>query len=95
MMNVLMPFAKDSQLSKDFYRKASKYIKYLSEVLDLTKEHDRLFYSPSLSKTKIQPCINLRHISMFSLTVFVFGWSDSNFRSKMSNVFLKNSNALG
>jgi hypothetical protein len=30
--------AKDSQLSKDFFRKAGKYIKYLSEALDLTKE---------------------------------------------------------
>lgn len=33
-----MELAKDSQLSKDFYRKAGKYIKYLSEALDLTKE---------------------------------------------------------
>ena len=30
--------AKDSQLSKEFYRKADKYIKYVSEKLDLTKE---------------------------------------------------------
>ena len=30
--------AKDSQLSKDFFRKAGKFIKYLSEALDLTKE---------------------------------------------------------
>ena len=30
--------AKDSQLSKEFYRKADKYIKYVSDKLDLTKE---------------------------------------------------------
>ena len=30
--------AKDSGLSNEFYRKADKYIKYLSEVMDLTKE---------------------------------------------------------
>ena len=30
--------AKDSQLSKGFYRKASRYIKYVSDKLDLTKE---------------------------------------------------------
>ena len=30
--------AKDSQLSKEFFRKASKYIKYVSEKLGLTKE---------------------------------------------------------
>ena len=34
----IVELAKDSQLSKDFYRKAGKYIKYLSEALDLTKE---------------------------------------------------------
>ena len=34
----VVELAKDSQLSKAFYRKAGKYIKYLSEVLDLTKE---------------------------------------------------------
>ena len=30
--------AKDSQLNKEFFRKASKYIKYVSEKLGLTKE---------------------------------------------------------
>ena len=30
--------AKDSQLSKEFYRKADRYIKYVSDKLDLTKE---------------------------------------------------------
>ena len=30
--------AKDSKLSPEFYRKASRYIKYVSEKLDLTKE---------------------------------------------------------
>ena len=30
--------AKDSQLSSEFYRKADKYIKYVSERLELTKE---------------------------------------------------------
>ena len=30
--------AKDSGLSSEFYRKADRYIKYLSEVMDLTKE---------------------------------------------------------
>ncbi len=30
--------AKDSKLSPDFYRKASRYIKYVSDKLDLTKE---------------------------------------------------------
>ena len=30
--------AKDSKLSSEFYRKASKYIKYVSDKLDLTKE---------------------------------------------------------
>ena len=30
--------AKDSQLSSEFYRKADKYIKYVSAKLDLTKE---------------------------------------------------------
>ena len=34
----IVELAKDSHLSKDFFRKADKYIKYLSEVLDLTKE---------------------------------------------------------
>ena len=34
----IVELAKDSQLSKDFFRKAGKYIKYLSEALDLTKE---------------------------------------------------------
>ena len=43
-MDLLMAFeqivekAKDSQLSKEFYRKADRYIKYVSEKLDLTKE---------------------------------------------------------
>ena len=30
--------AKGSGLSNEFYRKADRYIKYLSEVMDLTKE---------------------------------------------------------
>ena len=30
--------AKDSQLSSEFYRKADRYIKYVSAKLDLTKE---------------------------------------------------------
>ena len=30
--------AKDSKLSPEFYRKASRYIKYVSDKLDLTKE---------------------------------------------------------
>lgn len=30
--------AKDSQLSEEFYRKANKYIKYVSDKQDLTKE---------------------------------------------------------
>ena len=30
--------AKDSQLSKEFFRKADKYIKYVSGILELTKE---------------------------------------------------------
>ena len=30
--------AKDSKLSPEFYRKASRYIKYVSEKLELTKE---------------------------------------------------------
>ena len=34
----IVELAKDSHLSKDFFRKAGKYIKYLSEALDLTKE---------------------------------------------------------
>ena len=34
----IVELAKDSQLSKDFYRKADKYIKYVSAKLDLTKE---------------------------------------------------------
>lgn len=34
----IVDLAKDSQLSKDFFRKAGKYIKYLSGALDLTKE---------------------------------------------------------
>ena len=34
----IVELAKDSQLSKDFFRKAGKYIKYLSEALELTKE---------------------------------------------------------
>ena len=34
----IVELAKDSHLSQDFFRKADKYIKYLSEVLDLTKE---------------------------------------------------------
>ena len=34
----IVELAKDSHLSKDFFRKADKYIKYLSEALDLTKE---------------------------------------------------------
>ena len=34
----IVELTKDSQLSKDFFRKAGKYIKYLSEALDLTKE---------------------------------------------------------
>ena len=43
-MDLLMAFeqivekAKDSQLSKEFYHKADKYIKYVSGELDLTKE---------------------------------------------------------
>ena len=43
-MDLLMAFeqivekAKDSQLSKEFYHKADKYIKYVSDKLDLTKE---------------------------------------------------------
>jgi len=43
-MDLLMAFeqivekAKDSQLCKEFYRKAGKYIKYVSDILDLTKE---------------------------------------------------------
>ena len=34
--------AKDSKLSPEFYRKASRYIKYVSEKLDLTKEQSVL-----------------------------------------------------
>lgn len=34
----IVELAKDSQLSKDFFRKAGKYIKHLSEALYLTKE---------------------------------------------------------
>ena len=34
--------AKDSKLSPEFYRKASQYIKYVSEKLDLTKEQSVL-----------------------------------------------------
>lgn len=34
----IVELAKDSQLSKDFFRKAGKYIKYLSGALDLTRE---------------------------------------------------------
>ena len=42
--------AKDSQLSNEFYRKANKYIKYVSDKLDLTKEQSvmlALFINPS------------------------------------------------
>ena len=35
--------AKDSQLSPEFFRKASKYIKYVSDKLDLTKEQSVMF----------------------------------------------------
>ena len=43
--------AKDSKLSPEFYRKASRYIKYVSEKLDLTKEKQifRLQYSENTS----------------------------------------------
>ena len=34
----IVELVKDSQLSKEFYRKADKYIKYVSAKLDLTKE---------------------------------------------------------
>lgn len=34
----IVDLAKDSQLSKEFYRKADKYIKYVSTKLELTKE---------------------------------------------------------
>ena len=30
--------AKESKLNKEFYRKADKYLKYMSEKLELTKE---------------------------------------------------------
>ena len=35
--------AKDSKLSKEFFRKADKYIKYVSEKLDMTKEQSLMF----------------------------------------------------
>ena len=35
--------AKDSQLSREFFRKADKYIKYVSEKLDMTKEQSLMF----------------------------------------------------
>ena len=34
----IVELAKKSQLNKEFYRKADKYIKYVSDKLDLTKE---------------------------------------------------------
>ena len=34
----IVELAKDSQLSKEFFRKADKYIKYVSTKLELTKE---------------------------------------------------------
>ncbi|SFW12783.1 ATPase family associated with various cellular activities (AAA) [Prevotellaceae bacterium HUN156] len=34
----IVDLAKDSQLNKEFYRKADKYIKYVSEKMELTKE---------------------------------------------------------
>ena len=35
--------AKDSQLNKEFFRKADKYIKYVSDKLDMTKEQSLMF----------------------------------------------------
>ena len=34
----IVDIAKDSQLNKEFYRKADKYIKYVSEKMEMTKE---------------------------------------------------------
>ena len=43
--------AKGSKLNKEFYRKADKYIKYMSEKLELTKEESVI--SGDLFKRKV------------------------------------------
>ena len=42
-IELIVEKAKDSQLSKEFFRKADKYIKYVSDKLDLTKEQSLMF----------------------------------------------------
>lgn len=37
-VELIVELAKDSQLNKEFYKKANKYIKYMSTKLELTKE---------------------------------------------------------
>ena len=43
--------AKESKLNKEFYRKADKYLKYMSEKLELTKEESVI--SGDLFKRKV------------------------------------------
>ncbi|MBR6035639.1 MAG: AAA family ATPase [Bacteroidaceae bacterium] len=59
----IVDLAKESKLSKEFYRKADKYIKYISEKLELTKEQSvmiALFINWS-----DESCIHLKDISEY------------------------------
>ena len=53
--------AKDSQLSEEFYRKANKYIKYVSDKQDLTKEQS-VMLALFINKSD-DSCIHLSEIS--------------------------------
>lgn len=59
----IVDLAKDSKLNKEFYRKADKYIKYISEKLELTNEESvmiALFINWSDDS-----CIHLKDISEY------------------------------
>ena len=55
--------AKFSELSKEFYRKANKYIKYVSDKLDLTKEQS-VMLALFINKSD-DTCIRLSEISCY------------------------------
>ncbi len=59
----IVEMAEDSQLSDEFYRKADKYIKYVSAKLDLTKEQSvmlALFVNRSYEE-----CIQMEELSKY------------------------------
>ena len=58
----IVELTKDSHLNKEFYRKADKYIRYMSEKLEMTKE-EAVMIADSIQSRRIQAlsCEYTRH----------------------------------